>query len=118
MLVLEFVELDDFVAELHARNVTTIYLEIRTESGVPHGELRNAAQSAFAVATAPCVFSLFEYDELTIIRWEQGILFTDSISYRLDKERTRETLFANFEKIKTELQGRGFTVQRGQWKLN
>lgn len=114
MLTLEFVEFDDFVKELQERGITNVRLEMRTESGEPRGEFSNAAQSAFAVVTALYILPI--YEQTVIAQWERAILVTDSVSYRLDKERTREKLFANFETVRQELETRGFTVKRGQWK--
>lgn len=115
IIILEFVERDDFIAELNARTVRNMRCEISVETGEPRGELGNAPITAYAIATALVTIS----DGISaIIRWQTTILFTDALSHQMDKEKTREKMFGNFDKVRAEFVELGFSVSRGQWKVN
>ena len=108
-MILEFVELDDFVEELKSLCIANVRIEIETEYGTPRGEMGNASFVAKATATA------LENDT-TIIRCSRDILVSDTLSLRVDKEASRERMFNNFELVRTELTQCGFGVKRGMWK--
>ena len=115
-IILEFVERDDFVAELQAQAIKSVRLEIEYKVGEPRGDLGNASHTVSAVATAFCIapFNLTPQ----IIRWQTVILITDSISMRFESDKSREKMFTNFEIVRAEFEKLGFNILRGQWKLN
>lgn len=115
LLILEFVELEDFVAELRERGMKSVRIDIESVSGEPRGEFHNAPHTATAVVTA--LVTVNERHS-AIVRWERTLLVTDSISLRMEREQSREKMFANFEKAKAELTALGFAVARGQWKTS
>lgn len=114
ILILEFVERANFVAELNDLGIKTLRLEIESEIGEARGDFGNAPHTIKAVATAISTAG----QSNIILRWQQTILFTDSLSLRMDADKSRSKLFENFEKVRDEFAARGFTVLRGQWKVS
>lgn len=112
-MILEFVELDDFVAHLKNANHKSVRCEIESETGAPRGEWNNAPLTANAVVTAV----LTDFGMRYIVKWTRTILITDSLSYRMDKTQSRDKMFENFARVQQEFETLGFTVLRGQWKL-
>lgn len=115
LLVLEFVERDDFAAELNIHGVKNVRLEITSQSGAPRGAYGNAPHTMSAVATA--LVTINERHS-AIVRWETPILITDSLTLRMDSKESRNKMFDNFERVRAELEALGFNVSRGQWKAN
>lgn len=108
-MILEFVELDDFVNELKELQIELVRCEISVETGTAHGDIGIATIVARAVCTAMS-------DPTYMIRWERDILVSDTLSYRHDKDESRKKMFSNFEKVRAEIEARGFRVKRGEWK--
>lgn len=113
-LFLEFVELDDFHAELKDRGINQVRIEIESNAGVPSGDFLNASHTVHAIVTA---FTSESDRDAVIVRWKTLLLLTDSMSLRVDSKKSQEKMFANFEVLKTNLSKLGLFVKRGQWKV-
>ena len=113
--VLEFNELDDFLAHLREEEQTDwTHLEIAhiTSERDQHG-IR--AVAFFAVATRR-FFTPAPY----LVVWSCALLNTTSVHIQMDKHetpehQTRSQLHANFDKVKQLLQERGLMMRPGKW---
>lgn len=113
--LLEFNELDDYLAHLRQEHDTDwTHLEIGHTTGErdQHG-IR--AVAFFAIATRR-ILSPTEY----IVVWSCPILNTTSVHLQMDKHeapehQTRSQLHTNFDKVKQMLQERGLNIRPGKW---
>ena len=113
--ILEFNELDDFVAHLRTEEQTDwTHFEIGHTTGERDGSGIRPV-SFFAIATRHFL-SPTEY----IVVWACPILNTTSVHLQMDKHekpehQTRTHLHANLEKVKTQIESRGLSVRPGKW---
>ena len=112
ILILEFVELDDFLAHLKEDAQKHVRLEIDVESGNPSGQFEVSGVRFRAVATA---IVNGPHSIKVVARWEHSLLLTNSLHLRIDRDESRSRLFENFDKLKAHIEERGFEVKRGMW---